>query len=542
MPVDGDGPAGAESSESAPVDCSAITPVPASYELLEGFASSEDFVFDELGNYVGIDDDNNLVRISRDRKRTLWLPDIGSLAGMGILPDGSVVFCEVEEGALKRVYPNGAVSVVLGGLLYPNGLDIGPDGFVYVAENNGGRVRRIDPDTGEFTIVAMGLFDPNGVAFSDDPTRLYVGSFSGSGVYEVELSNPGELGRARVFARPPGARLRRPLLACPQQVEGMDCVTPYYSRAQCQAIANVVDCLPVDPCPELEEGDFCDYPETGICREQRCDPLPSCRELGEGAACDTPAGPGVCQFSDGYPFCGPPNPCAGLAPGAACEDSFFGPGTCEALDDLVYCVPLDPCEGREAGDACDDPFFGRGVCRAFDETFIFCDSLNPCEGLEDGARCEYFGFGEGVCTNAQCLLPNVCAGLPAGTPCDDPNGSSGVCQPSGDENYCLPPSSCGSLQLGDPCENLGTFGVCQSADGYLFCGEVNACDGLRAGDACDHPQTGPGVCFDDQGTLVCAPHNVCLELAPGEACEDPLWGSGVCEQGVCGGLLAPARG
>ena len=67
------------------LDCSAITPVPASFEVLQGFTSSEDFVFDEQGNYVGVDDDNNLVRISKDRERTLWLPKIGLLAGMGIL-------------------------------------------------------------------------------------------------------------------------------------------------------------------------------------------------------------------------------------------------------------------------------------------------------------------------------------------------------------------------------------------------------------------------------------------------------------------------
>src|SRR5690606_12670258 len=94
-------------------DCSTVPAAPVSFETLEGFTSSEDFVFDELGNYVGVDDDNNLVRLSMAGEKQLWLPSIGGTASMAILPDGSVIICDVGEGALKRVYPNGAVSVVL---------------------------------------------------------------------------------------------------------------------------------------------------------------------------------------------------------------------------------------------------------------------------------------------------------------------------------------------------------------------------------------------------------------------------------------------
>ena len=38
-------------NEPEPLNCSAVTPVPASFEVLQGFTSSEDFVFDEQGNY-----------------------------------------------------------------------------------------------------------------------------------------------------------------------------------------------------------------------------------------------------------------------------------------------------------------------------------------------------------------------------------------------------------------------------------------------------------------------------------------------------------
>lgn len=533
-------PSGGE-EEPAPValDCSAITPTPASFEVLQGFTSSEDFVFDERGNYVGIDDDDNLVRVSRDRKRTLWLPKIGSLAGMGMLPDGSVVFNEIEEGAVKRVYPNGAVSVVLGGLLYPNGLDIGPDGFVYVAENNAGRVRRINPDTGEFTIVAMGLTGPNGVAFSNDPHLFYVGSFEGSGVYKVEVAEPGTLGHASIFARPPGARLLPPTLACPDQIEGADCVTPYYSAAKCQALANVVDCLPVDPCPDLEEGASCDYPGSGVCRDRVCEVFPTCDELGEGAACEVAGiGPGVCQSQDGYLWCAPPNPCDGAPDGTACDDPYWGTGTCQASEGYSYCTPPDPCAGLVDGDACEDSFSGPGTCVFFEEGYSYCEPLNPCDGLNEGDACVAFGSGDGLCEAFDgilyCTVPGPCDGVAPGTACEDPISGPGVCQRIDEYSYCGPPGPCDGRPDGTACVDPYTgTGVCQSPDGYGICAPPNPCDGLGAGDACNDAYGLAGECIDYEGDLFCGQPSVCNELADGEPCEDPALGSGSCQGGQC---------
>ncbi len=47
-----------------------------------------------------------------------------------------------------RVYADGTKETILSGLSYPNGLEVGPDDFLYVAENGTNRVRRVDPDTG----------------------------------------------------------------------------------------------------------------------------------------------------------------------------------------------------------------------------------------------------------------------------------------------------------------------------------------------------------------------------------------------------------
>ena len=132
----------------------------------------------------------------------------------------------------------------------------------------------------------MGLDSPNGVAFDGQGKRLYVTSFVGSGVYVIELGEPGALGRASVFARPNGSSLREPLLACPEQVVGSDCTSRSFTRGQCQTLANVVDCATADPCPGLQEGDECDYPISGTCQGGLCLPRPApCQGASNGDLC-----------------------------------------------------------------------------------------------------------------------------------------------------------------------------------------------------------------------------------------------------------------
>ncbi len=103
------------------------------------------------------------------------LPELQILAsdlefpeGPVALRDGSVVVAEIAGQKLKRIHPDGTVTVVavLGG--GPNGVAIGPDGAYYVCNNggneyrkghtgtlgpakdyNGGYVQRVDPASGE---------------------------------------------------------------------------------------------------------------------------------------------------------------------------------------------------------------------------------------------------------------------------------------------------------------------------------------------------------------------------------------------------------
>lgn len=441
-PAGGEG--GAEEAGSGaggdpnPVDCSKLSAIPAKFETLEGFTSSEDFAFDALGNYVGVDSDQNLVRISKDGKKELWAPAMGSVAGMGMLPDGSVVIADVGNGAVKRVYPNGASTVVLGGLLYPNGLDIGPDGFIYVAENDAGRVRRINPDNGEFTIVAMGLFGPNGVAFSNDPKLLYIGSFEGSGVYRVEIAEPGTLGVSTVLARPNGSDLPEPKLACPDQVVGKECKTTTRDiEGTCQQLSNVVDCVPENPCADAEEGEQCTDPFglPGQCTDGYCVSKNVCEGKPDGTECEDFGFEGECN--DGY--CQPINVCTGKPDGTKCEDFGFE-GECSD----GYCQPINPCKGKSAGDACTSDF-GSGTCEGVPGE-LYCEPPNPCESKPDGQECTSVFSGPGKCQDEQCVPEGGCEGDECvtqctqetlGQPCVGPGGP-GTCVADEDDFICQP--------------------------------------------------------------------------------------------------------
>lgn len=107
------------------------------------------------------------------------------------MPDGRILLVEIERGTLSQVSTSGEVEVIaeLGG--GPNGAAIGPDGAVYVCNNggfswnrddgrlvpsgtpedySGGRIEKVDPDTGEFEVLyhecdGVPLKGPNDIVF-----------------------------------------------------------------------------------------------------------------------------------------------------------------------------------------------------------------------------------------------------------------------------------------------------------------------------------------------------------------------------------------
>ena len=108
------------------------------------------------------------------------------------MPDGSIILTEIAEGRITRVQPDGSKTVIATTGGGPNGLAIGPDGKLYCCNNggfnwnesngfiaphgvasdySGGRIERIDIDTGEVEVLYKSgdfgctLRGPNDIVF-----------------------------------------------------------------------------------------------------------------------------------------------------------------------------------------------------------------------------------------------------------------------------------------------------------------------------------------------------------------------------------------
>ena len=188
------------------------------------------------------------------------------------MPDGTVVLVEIRRGTVSRVAPDGTVTVVAEPGGGPNGAAMGPDGKCYVCNNggfewierggltfpgrqpadySGGRIERVDLDTGEVEVLytecdghplrgpndlvfdreggfwftdhgkyrprerdRTGVFyatpdgkrieekifpleAPNGVGLSPDESVLYVAETPTGRVWAFDIEAPGQLGAGR---------------------------------------------------------------------------------------------------------------------------------------------------------------------------------------------------------------------------------------------------------------------------------------------------------------------------------------------------------
>lgn len=175
--------------------------LPAPVEALEviGPIATEDLAFDNLGNLVGADDDGNLWRSTRagpeDAPFSPAIPGTdGFTSGLRILPDGDVVYAHSATSSIYRVNPAGARSVVASGLAYPNGIAVDLEGNVWVAEQDASQVRKVYTESGESEIVATGLYNANGIVFSPNYARVYVGSFGGGTITAIDVNDDGTFG------------------------------------------------------------------------------------------------------------------------------------------------------------------------------------------------------------------------------------------------------------------------------------------------------------------------------------------------------------
>lgn len=108
---------------------------------------------------------------------------VGNVGGIAVGPDGSVYF--TDNQIVRKVSPNGIITTVAGTgqggfsgdggpaiqarFNFPGKLTVGPDGSLYIVDNNNNRVRKVSPDGIITTIVGTGL---TGFSGDDGPATL----------------------------------------------------------------------------------------------------------------------------------------------------------------------------------------------------------------------------------------------------------------------------------------------------------------------------------------------------------------------------------
>jgi hypothetical protein len=198
--TDTDTDADTDSDADLPFDCDQQPRGPYDVRSMTAYAS-EDLAFDDEGHLLG-SDMLHIYKSTYGGDREVWVPNLPFRAGMRRLSTGQVVIANEARGALMLIEPDGSYDTVVGGLRYPNGLEIGRDDMVYLTEHDGHRVLRIDPFTGEVTVLLQEVIRaPNGISFNEDFTALYLAGFDGEQViYRLPIDDEGNPGELEVFA------------------------------------------------------------------------------------------------------------------------------------------------------------------------------------------------------------------------------------------------------------------------------------------------------------------------------------------------------
>ena len=239
---------GADSGPSGNPACETPKPVPMPFTTISGFGSSEDFAMDYAGNVV-LNKGGSIARISPSGQIHIVAPNAGATAGISVLSNDDIVFCAGDK--LKIAYASGGYDTIIAGLNYPNGMDVDHEDFAYVAEQSGGRLRRVNPYTGEFQIIADKLPNPNGVAWAPGYKRIYVGSFGGGTVHYIDRLADGEWSKPVLFAKidgdntvtgPPPNPIEPPEVIyrpCDGKVSGAACITAAGWQGDCADMGGV---------------------------------------------------------------------------------------------------------------------------------------------------------------------------------------------------------------------------------------------------------------------------------------------------------------
>jgi gluconolactonase len=177
---------------------------------------SEGIVFDHDGNAY-ISHGKVITQIGRDGKSRQWA-ETGAPNGHKILADGTHLVCDASHHAVLHLDADGKMlppaSKECDGkpLRGPNDLTLDPKGGFYFTDPGDssdkapiGTIHYVDP-RGKTHLVAGGLAFPNGIVLRPDGKTLLVGESKHNRVLAYPVLEPGKVGEKKVFAELPAKR------------------------------------------------------------------------------------------------------------------------------------------------------------------------------------------------------------------------------------------------------------------------------------------------------------------------------------------------
>jgi gluconolactonase len=163
-----------------------------------------------------------LIRADGSSKQEI--ANTGRPNGLALAQDGALWVAESKVPSLLRLELSGRVTTVytrVAGidLVWPNDICFGPDGMLYMTDSGvsldavnsmaspgdfyhlpmDGKVFRIDPRTGEGSLIDHGLRFVNGIAFGPQAEHLYVNETVTGNIYRYRFDPTGAMGEREYF-------------------------------------------------------------------------------------------------------------------------------------------------------------------------------------------------------------------------------------------------------------------------------------------------------------------------------------------------------
>ena len=166
--------------------------------LAAGIDGPEGITVDRNGGVIVGETNGDVVRVTADGVVHPYASTGERLAGLAPLRDGRVLAAAFDTGRVWSIPPGGGTATVLATVAgAPNGIVGTRRGKIFDSVSDAGQI--VEISSGTPVVAASGLAFPNGLAVGPD-RYLYVAETFVSRVTRLPLSSAGTLGAAEVYA------------------------------------------------------------------------------------------------------------------------------------------------------------------------------------------------------------------------------------------------------------------------------------------------------------------------------------------------------